>query len=122
MHERSLVRTLIEQACEEQCSRKLGRIIEIQLDIGEFSGVDSTLFESAFSEMALAYWGRPVGLRVTNVPLTAQCESCKNEFPVQRFYFSCPNCKSGDVQLKNGEEIRLTNLVVERPLEFRGEV
>jgi len=50
MHERSLVRSLIEQVVEEMQSRGIERIVSVQLQIGEFSGVEPALIELAFAE------------------------------------------------------------------------
>lgn len=113
MHERSLVTTIIEQVCEELHIRNLGRVVEVHLEIGEFSGVDSTLVELAFAEMAFEHWGYDVRLQITNIPLMAECRVCQKDFSVQRFEFLCPLCHGGDVQLKQGDEIRINELLTE---------
>lgn len=113
MHERSLVTTIIEQVCEELRIRNLGRVVEVHLQIGAFSGVDSTLVELAFAELALEHWGYCVRLGITNVPLIAECRACQKNFAVQHFHFLCPVCRGGDVCLTQGDEIRICELLVE---------
>lgn len=112
MHERSLVNTLIEQVKEAAKVRGLGRIHEIHLQIGEFSGVEPRLFESAFEEMAPACWDTEVHLTIEVVPLTAKCTICNDVFHVEGFCFICPQC-GGKVHVIAGEEMRLVSLGAE---------
>ena len=120
MHERSLVKTLIEQVLEESRVRGLGRVHEIHLLIGEFSGVESVLLESAFAEMAPEYWDNNVRLVVDVVPLTAACQECGKPFHVQDFCFVCPECGCGNVQVMAGEEMRLASIRAEHPAACEG--
>jgi hydrogenase nickel incorporation protein HypA/HybF len=114
MHERSLVKSLIEQVIQEGKARQLGRIHEIQLQIGEFSGVEPRLVNSAFEEMAATYWDTEVQLRIEVVALMANCSVCRESFRVEGFHFVCPHCGSGDVHVTAGEEMRLISLSAER--------
>lgn len=120
MHERSLVKAIIEQVLEEGRLRGLGRIHEIQLQIGEFSGVEPMLVESAFAEMASEYWDTEVRLMVEVVPLTATCQTCGEVFHVEGFRFVCPRCGGGDVQVTAGEEMRLASVRAERQTVSEG--
>lgn len=113
MHERSLVKGLIEQVLEEGKSRGLGQIHEIRIEIGEFSGVEPRLVKSAFDEMAGEYWPTPVQLVVDLIPLTAVCQACHETFGVTGFRFICPQCGGGEVTITGGEELRLVSLRAE---------
>jgi hydrogenase nickel incorporation protein HypA/HybF len=113
MHERSLVKSLIEQVCEEARLRKLGRVHVVRLELGEFSGVEPPLVELAFEELAPQSWDHPVRIEVTVVPLTAKCSACGTTFHVVSFRFVCPNCHSSSVDVEAGEEMRLASLEAE---------
>jgi len=114
VHERSLVKSLINQVLDETHARGLGRIHGIHLQIGEFSGVEPRLVESAFREMALEQWETEVTLLVEVVPLTACCQACRDSFSVTGYRFACPRCGSGRVDVTAGEELRLVSLTAER--------
>ena len=114
MHERSLVNTLIQQVLAESRVRGLGRIHEIDLQIGEFSGVEPRLVESAFAEMALAQFDAEIRLNIEVVPLRANCRACKQSFLVTGFSFVCPNCDCSEVDIASGEEMRLISVRAER--------
>lgn len=120
MHERSLVKSLIEQVLAEGRDRGLGRIHEIQLQIGEFSGVEPSLVESAFAEMASEFWDTEVRLVIEVVPLTATCQTCGEAFHVESFRFVCPRCGGGNVQVTAGEEMRLACVRAERQAACEG--
>jgi len=120
MHERTLVKSLIEMVHHESHVRRLGLIREVQVEIGEFSGVDHRLFEMAFDEMANNDWPG-VKLRVELVRLTAMCQDCDDVFEVEQFQFICPECGSTDAHVRKGDTIRLTNLIADRTIEDRDE-
>jgi hydrogenase nickel incorporation protein HypA/HybF len=115
MHERSLVKVLIDQVIEEARTRNIDSIREIHVEIGEFAGVEPSLVELAFAEIAVDHWNHPVLLVIRVVPLTAKCLACGNTFRIERFVFHCSQCDSGDVQVTSGEEIRLVSFRAERP-------
>jgi hydrogenase nickel incorporation protein HypA/HybF len=113
MHERSLVKGLIEQVVVEGGNRHLGQIHEILIEIGEFSGVEPVLVKSAFDEMAGEYWPTPVELLIEVIPLSAICQPCQSSFRVTDFRFVCPKCGGGEVKITAGEELRLVSLRAE---------
>ncbi len=112
MHERSLVRQLIEQVEEELRNRQLSGLTTVHLDIGEFSGVEPSLIEFAFQEMAVDKWSTAVRLVVNVTPLAAHCRQCGEDFRVERFRFVCPHCKNAAVDVIAGEDMRLVSLTV----------
>ena len=117
MHERSLVKGLIEQVLEEGRNRRLGHIHEIRIAIGEFSGVEPHLVKSAFDEMSGEYWPTPVQLAIEVIPLSAICLACHENFRVMDFRFICLKCGSGDVTITAGEEMQLVSLRAEATRE-----
>ena len=115
MHERSFIKGLIEQVLEEQRIRGLGAIRSIQLQVGEFSGMEPCLIELAFAEMRPEYWQTEVAMVVETIPLTAICKTCQAEFGVLSFRFICPRCGERDVTVTGGEELQITSLTIESP-------
>lgn len=113
MHERSLVRSLIEQVNEELRNRSLGPLRGIRLELGEFSGVEPSLLQLAFDEMARDAWGHDVKLDLEIISLSAQCLTCDKIFQVEGFRFVCPDCHGTDVQIRSGEQMQLVSLDVE---------
>jgi hydrogenase nickel incorporation protein HypA/HybF len=113
MHERSLAQALIQQIDDELQTRRLCRLREVHLEIGEFAGVEPLLLESAFEELAANHWPAVVRLQWKSVPLTARCQNCVLEFRVERFRFVCPVCGHRQVDILAGEELKLVSLQAE---------
>lgn len=112
MHERSLVRQLIEQVEEELRNRHLGGLTAVHLDVGEFSGVEPSLIELAFQDMAVGQWPNEVRLIMNVIPLAARCRQCGEDFRVERFRFVCPHCEHAAVDVIAGEDMQLVSLTV----------
>lgn len=116
-----MVKALIEQVIDVARRQGFERLHEITLQVGEFSGFEPVLIQSAFSEMAADYWKNPVQLNVEIVSLTARCLECGKEFQVDRFHFICPDCGSRLVDVVSGEETRLVSIRAERSCVVEGE-
>ncbi len=112
MHEYSLVRALLGEVREVRRERRLGPIARVTIEIGEFSGVEPVLLESAFADLCVESLGQSAELIYRVIPLTAECSTCREEFHVTEFKFRCPLCRGSDVRVVRGEEIRLVSLDV----------
>lgn len=112
MHERSIVKQLIEQIDEELHRRNLHGLTAVHVQIGEFAGVEPALLELAFQEMAPVHWHAPVILDLQIVPLMARCQHCRTDFHVERFRFVCPCCNCDTVTVISGESMQLVSLSV----------
>ncbi len=113
MHEYSLARALLNQV--EQIVRREGAtgVFSVCVTIGEFSGVDPDLLQSAFEDVAeLSCFGK-TELLIEKVALEARCENCSNEFLVERFRFVCPKCECAQVRVIRGEEMMLERVLLE---------
>lgn len=109
MHEQSIARALIDQVLAEAQRRELDVIREVNVELGEFSGVESALLRSAFEELSPAWLGENVVLNVTETRLRARCTTCGFEFNVERFRFLCAVCGSNTTIIA-GEDIVLIGL------------
>ena len=85
MHERSLVSQLIKQVMEIAADHGPGRVLVVQLQVGEFSGVDAALLRNAYDDLVVDTPLRSTALHLLEVPLVAQCSKCETEFAVQSF-------------------------------------
>ena len=120
MHERSVVRNLIQQIEQTRDARQLGQLVKVRLAIGEFSGIEPALLATAFEEEALMHWGRTIQLDMELIPLQARCHSCNTTFRVECSRFLCPVCACAQVDLISGEELQLVSLTVEQNSNLQG--
>ena len=113
MHERSLVQTLLTQVQQIVADDGGGAVKEIQVQIGDLSGVEPLLFESAFTELATGFFSQDCRLVLDIVPVKAECRLCGQCFEVQDYEFLCPACGTGPVEVTQGDQVKLMSITVE---------
>ncbi|MEQ8789620.1 MAG: hydrogenase maturation nickel metallochaperone HypA [Pirellulaceae bacterium] len=114
MHEASLVKSLLRQLDQLAHAHGARRICEVNVTVGEFSGVEPDLLLAAFERETEETWLRGVRLSLKRVALEARCERCRRAFMVERFDFRCPTCRdAGATKVIRGEELMLESFTVE---------
>lgn len=113
MHEQSLARALLKQVKELCASHRNGELRRVRMTVGEFSGVETELLESALRESVFGTPLERVEFSITRVPLTARCNTCGADFRVEHFCFVCPDCGAGGTDVIRGEEIVLESVTFE---------
>lgn len=114
MHETALARSILQTVQVLQAERNLGQIQRVELELGEFSGVEPLQLKSAFEAQSGSLLGSPAELVLHLVPLTGRCQNCEQEFRIVAFRFVCPHCTGSDVQVIGGEELRILSVRVEQ--------
>lgn len=115
MHERSLIRALLRQVETIAADRRPCRVRTIRLRVGEFSGVEPALLQSAFEQLAEQSSLRDAQLAVVVAPLMARCRRCGQIRPVRDYCFRCENCGGDELVATSGEELLLESIVFEDP-------
>ncbi|QDV19296.1 Hydrogenase/urease nickel incorporation protein HypA [Gimesia panareensis] len=113
MHERSLVQTLLKQVQQIVADDGGGRVKEIQVQVGDLSGVEPLLFEAAFAELAAHVFSEECRLLLEVVPVKAVCSLCGQRFEVQNYEFLCPVCGRGPVDVTQGDQVKLMSITVD---------
>lgn len=118
MHEYSLVRNLIRQLDTLREAQGDARIAIVRLRVGEFSGIEPGLLQTAFDDLTLATPIQGARLEIERVPLEAVCQNCGAEFAIpttgpSRFRFVCAACGGQRINLKRGEDLLLESVTME---------
>ena len=113
MHETSLAQELLRQAEDLRREHQAERIVRLEVDVGEFSGVDVSALESAFELVAEEQKEEAPVLQARAVPLEARCESCGEHLRLHAFHFSCSKCNSTSLTVLQGEDLILRAVIVE---------
>ena len=111
MHETSLVRALLDQAADVAAQHG-GEIVEIAVQVGPLSGVESELLASAFELLAPDRIGYGARLQIEFVALLATCQDCGAEFEIVDFHFACGTCGSHDVHVTQGDGLMMKHVTV----------
>lgn len=110
MHEYSIARSILETVADERDRRQLGPIAVVEIELGEFSGIEPLQLQAAYTDLSPEILGRCSELRIQNVPLRGQCRHCLYEFLIEHFQFRCPVCSRNDVLIVTGEELRILSV------------
>lgn len=113
MHERSIIRQLLQQVVEVMLEHESSRVTTVRISVGEFSGVEAELLRTAFRDMSPYTPAQGAELRLETVPLEAACDACGSEFAVKHFHFLCPACESQQVRILRGEDLMLESVTLE---------
>ena len=116
MHERSLVRALLRQVEVLAAEHPATRVIGIRVRIGEFSGVEAELLQSAYDDLIEYSALSGAELSVEQVPLEAVCEQCGQRFHIDNYQFECTKCGSVKLEISGGEELLLDSIQLEEEL------
>jgi len=113
MHERSFARKLLQQAV--QICREQGAVhcLEVRVQIGPLSGIESTLLANAFAQLASEGATAAPRLVIEHAPLVVRCRECEAESELTDFDFFCRRCGGRAVQVIQGDQLQLVSVTVE---------
>ena len=114
MHEFSIVSHLLE-SCEEIAQKnEAKRILAVYVEIGERSGVDSNLLQSAFSEFKKGSLCEDAELHITQSKVELTCKTCGAiSTPKTIHYTDCEKCGSNNFAITKGDAMVLLRLEME---------
>lgn len=113
MHEYSVVQSLLNDVKDLPGVSLLEQVREIELSVGEFSGVDSDLLQLAFDQVKETNPQLNARLLIKSTPLQATCETCGIEFAPRDWKFQCPRCLSDTVRITSGDRLVLERIRVD---------
>lgn len=112
MHEYSIISALLEQ-CEEYASNANAAAIEVVVvGIGEQSGVEPALLQSAFETFKLENpYTTNARLEIELQPIMLSCKHCGQSAQAQQGrYGVCAQCGSSAVEITQGRDMLLLRL------------
>jgi len=113
MHEYSIVQALYDSVAAQAAARHAVRVHGVEVRIGELSGVDVGLLETAWNTFRVRTLCEDAPMTVTVVPVCWTCEACGADGPrggIRR----CAAC-GGPLRLVEGDDIVLERIVMEVP-------
>lgn len=117
MHEYSIITSLIEMCESHAKANNAISVAKVCVAIGERSGVDSALIESAFETFKLdSVFMQQAKLELSYQPVILQCQQCEQSFQSSNLsYSNCPHCQSQNVIITQGKELHLLSLELDIP-------
>ena len=113
MHELSIAMSVVEIA-EEYAAKEQARVVlEMEIEVGELSGVVIPALEFAMEEAVAGTLCEDAKWKITLIPGEVQCRACGHTFRSSSLFEECPRCKQVGANLLRGDEMRLRSLIVE---------
>lgn len=113
MHELSIVMSILDIAEEKAKDLHAQTISEIEMDIGELSGVDYEALDFAMAHAPKNEMLRNVKFSINKIPAKARCNICKHEFVLNDLYTACPSCNNYDNDIIQGKELRVKTIKID---------
>jgi hydrogenase nickel incorporation protein HypA/HybF len=112
MHELSIVMSIVEIAEEQVRKNQAERVDEIELEIGQLSGIELDALHFAWDAAV-----RDTGLAKSECKIDhkvgiARCMNCQTEFETSELFCTCPECGEFFTEILQGKEMRVKALVV----------
>jgi hydrogenase nickel incorporation protein HypA/HybF len=113
VHEYSIVQSLYDAVMGHVVSRGAASVHEVRVRIGEMSGVDVGLLDTAWRTFRVRTPCETAEMTVQFVPASWACPSCRVPAP-RAGVLRCDGC-GGPLRLAEGDEIVLDQIVMEVP-------
>ena len=113
MHELALTEGILSIVSSEQKKSGFSRVLEIDLCIGEYSGVIPGCIEEFFPLAAKETAAENARLVMKPVKAEFECRACGFRGPLEKHGACCPDCGSTEIRMTAGREFYVENLIVE---------
>jgi len=113
MHEYSIVQSLVEE-CEEHAKKNsASKVTKVVVKIGVMSGVEPHLLEEAFHlfKEGTICDGCEYVMNIQKVKI--ECLTCGDISELEKNEYICPECKSIEIKIIDGEDMFLMQLELE---------
>ena len=114
MHEYSIVQALYDSVMTHARAHGARTVQEVRVRIGELSGVDVGLLDTAWRTFRVRTPCEAAAMSVEVVAPRWECPACHAPSPARRSVLRCHDC-GGALRLAEGDEIMLDQIVMEVP-------
>jgi hydrogenase nickel incorporation protein HypA/HybF len=113
MHEFSIAVSMVDIALEYAEKSNASKVNEIELEIGELSGVVYDAMEFAMESAIKGTLLEGAKINIVAPPGVGKCNSCNKEFRLVNIYDACPYCGAYNPKVINGKELRVKSLNID---------
>ena len=113
MHEMAIAQGILDIVFKTAAEHKAKKVTSIKLLIGQMTQIEPESLSFGFEALAMGSIAEGANLDITIVPLVGKCNSCEQQFSVEKYCFLCPHCNSASVVVVSGRELAVDYLEVE---------
>ncbi len=113
MHEFSIAVGIVDIAVEHAEANGARKVNEVELEIGELSGVIIEAMETAMESAVKGTLLEGTAVTIHQIAGRARCNACGAEFGIQQFFDPCPHCGEFGPEVISGKELRVKSLNID---------
>lgn len=113
MHEMAIAQGILDIVLKTAAENKAKKVTGIKLLIGKMTQIEPESLAFGFEALSMGSIAEGANLDITIVPLVGKCNSCEQQFSVEKYCFLCPHCNSASVVVVSGRELAVDYLEVE---------
>jgi len=113
MHEYSIVQSLLDQCEENAKANNATKITKVVVKIGVMSGIEPDLLQNAFDTFKEGTMCEDCKYIQNIQPIIIRCYRCKKKSTLSKNSYCCPECKSVELDVIDGEDLMLMQLELE---------
>jgi len=113
MHEMSLCEGVLQILQDNANTQGFTKVKTVWLEIGGLSGVEPDAMRFCFDVVMRGTLANECRLEIVEIPGKAWCMQCAQVVPVAQRFDACPECGSFQLQVTEGEEMKVRELEVE---------
>ncbi len=107
MHELTIAQNIIEIAEEHLKKNNATVIHEIEIEVGDVSGVVYEALEFALENTVKDTVLEKTKIKLIKIQARAKCNSCSHEFNIDSLVIPCPECGQYNPQIICGKELNI---------------
>ena len=112
MHELAIANSIVNTVLEEAKKHNSKSVLAVGLRIGALTDIVPDALEFGFTAITIGTLLEGSELKIEQVPVKGECESCGESFEVQGLCFVCPACGAADVTVIQGQELDIAYIEV----------
>jgi len=113
MHEMSICEGIIQVLEEQGRSQKYTKVKTVWLEIGPLAMIENDALRFCFDAVTRNTLAQGAQLEIIELPGQAWCLQCAKMVAIRKRYDACTDCGSYQLQVTQGEELRIKELEVE---------
>ena len=118
MHELGIVFHVIDMVEKAASENQAASVASVTLELGEVSGVIPHELSSCWNwAVKKTERMREAALVIETIPAVTFCEGCGQTYPTVPQGKTCPHCGSGEIWLRQGNEIQLKEIAIREEQE-----
>ena len=112
MHEISLAQEVLTIVQNAAIRDNFTKVHKLTIEIGRLSCVEVDAFLFALENQKIESLMVNTKITITQPEGVANCKLCNSEFKLTDRWDSCPECKSNQITITEGEQLKIIDLIV----------